>query len=265
VSLPYSVAAVTGASTGIGRALALELARHGCRVGLLARRRDLLQETADAIRAAGSHATVNPCDVTDRAQVAQAVNEVTRALGPVDLLIANAGMGRAVPVGRFDGRLIAEMYQVNVLGAIYAIEAVLPSMLERRHGHIAGVASLAGYRGFPATSVYCATKAAMITQLEGLRVELAAYGVRVTTVCPGFVRTPMTGRNSGPMPFLLEPEDAARRIVRAIRRGRRVYNFPWPLALALWLVRRLPNPVYDRLARPREPGRPTGPPGRAGR
>jgi short-subunit dehydrogenase len=135
------------------------------------------------------------------------------------------------------------------MGAVYAVEAFLPAMLGRHSGHIVGVSSMAAYRGFPLTNAYCASKAALNVFLEGLRAEISDRGVKVTTVCPGFVRTPMTARNTGPMPFLMDADVAARRILGAVRRGRRVYNFPWPMAALMALVRLLPGGLLDVGAR----------------
>ncbi len=247
---PYQVALVTGASTGIGRAVALELARRGCAVGLMARREELLRELADEIASFSGRACVAVADVRDPTQVEQGVRKVEDELGPIDLLFANAGVGDPISADRFDPERVRKLYEVNVLGAVYAIAAVLPGMLERGRGHLVGVSSLAGYRGFPGASTYCATKAALRIQLEGLRVELRPRGIHVTCICPGFIRTPMTAKNKFYMPFLMDPEPAARKIVDAIVRRRRVYNFPWPMAALVWVLAHLPNWLYDRLTRP---------------
>jgi short-subunit dehydrogenase len=178
-----------------------------------------------------------------------AVAQTIRELGPIDLMIANAGVGHVIPADAFDAALFEDTIRTNLLGPVYAVEAALPSMLSRRLGHIVGVSSLAAYRGFPMTHAYCASKSGLNAFLEGLRAEIADRGIRVTTVCPGFVRTPMTAKNSNAMPFLLEPDDAARRILRAVRAGRRVYNFPWPMAALMMLVRMLPSGVLDGAVR----------------
>ena len=178
-----------------------------------------------------------------------AVDQAARELGPIDLLIANAGVGHVIPADRFDATLFEDTIRTNLLGPVFAIEAVLPSMLSRGAGHIVGVSSLAAYRGLPKTHAYCASKSALNASLEGLRAEVADRGVRITTVCPGFVRTSMVAKNSAGMPFLLGPDEAARRILRAVRAGRRVYNFPWPMAVLTALARLLPNGVVDRIVR----------------
>jgi short-subunit dehydrogenase len=246
---PPSVAFVTGASSGIGSELARALARSGTRVALVARRKELLDALAKEIVASGGTAIAIPCDVRERMPLHAAVAEAVRSLGPIDLLIANAGVGISIPAEAFDAALFEDTIRTNLLGAVYSVEAVLPSMLERRSGHIVGISSLAAYRGFPLTYAYCASKAALNSFLEGLRAEISDRGVRVTTVCPGFIRTPMTAKNHGAMPFLLEADDAAGRILRAIRRGRRVYNFPWQMAALMALVRLLPGRLLDAGAR----------------
>jgi short-subunit dehydrogenase len=249
VDWPHRVAAITGASRGIGRALALEIARRGTAVALLATRQDLLREVAAEIERGGGRALPLRCDVRSREEVSGAIASAGRELGPVDLLIASAGIGRPVSALRFDAAEAEEMIRVNLLGLLYAVEAVLPGMLAAGRGRIVGISSLASFRGFADSSVYCASKAALNVQLEGLRVELAPRGIGVTTVLPGFVRTDMTARNAFRMPFLIGPEEAARKIVRAVERGRRVASFPWPAALFVWIAKRTPNAIFDRVVR----------------
>jgi short-subunit dehydrogenase len=139
------------------------------------------------------------------------------------------------------------MFRVNVFGMIYSIEAVLPAMLQRGRGHLAAVSSLAAYKGLPGESGYTASKAAMNNYLEGLRIQLRGRGVAVTTICPGFVKTPMTEVNDFKMPFLLEADEAARRIVRALRRRKKVFNFPWQMSLIMKLTAWLPDWVLARM------------------
>jgi short-subunit dehydrogenase len=240
------VAVVTGASSGIGWHLAKVLGEQGYRVGLVARRRDKLEQLAAEMAGAGTSASVAVADVGDRSDALQAFALLREQLGPVDLLIANAGVGAPTLLDPVNVADVETMFRVNVLGMVYAVEAVLPDMLRRGSGHIAGVSSLGAYKGLPGESGYCASKAAMNTYLEGLRIQLRDRGVRVTTVCPGFVRTAMTEINQFHMPMLMEPEDAAQRIVRAIRRGRKVYNFPWPLMWLMRMTRWLPDWVVAR-------------------
>lgn len=247
MSFAGQVAVVTGASSGIGRALAQELAARGCRVGLVARRREALEELAAQIARAGSTALVAPADVGERSQVTAAIHEVAAKLGPVDLLVANAGVGAPTLLETFNVSDMEKMFRVNTLGVIYAIEAVLPDMLRRGRGHLAGVSSLAALKGLPGEAAYCASKAALNTFLESLRIQLHGRGITVTTICPGFVRTPMTSVNDFHMPWLLEPEEAARRIVAALHRRVKVFNFPWQTTLLMYLARWLPDRLIARV------------------
>lgn len=235
---------ITGASSGIGRALALALSRRGCRLALVARRRAALEEVAQE---AGGEAHLFPCDVREREQVRAAAQQVLEARPQVDLLILSAGIGRATDVGHFDAAHVEQVFKTNLFGAVYWIEALLPHLMERG-GMIVGLSSLAGYRGLPATAAYSASKAALTTFLESLRVDLRrrGSGVRVLTVAPGYVRTPMTA-GRGRLPFLIEPEEAARRILRGIERERPLIRFPWQISLLVRLVHPLPARWYDAL------------------
>jgi short-subunit dehydrogenase len=241
MSLAGQVAVVTGASSGIGRALAKVLAAEGCKVGLVARRRDQLESLAAEIASAGGTAAVGVADVSDRGQTRAGVGEVTAQLGPVDLLVANAGVGAPTFLNPMNVSDVEKMFRVNVLGVVYALDAVLPAMLARRRGHVAAVSSLAAYKGLPGESGYSSSKAAVNNYLEGLRIQLRDHGIAVTTICPGFVKTPMTEVNKFKMPWLLEADDAARRIVRALKRKKKVFNFPWQLSLLMKLTAWLPD------------------------
>jgi short-subunit dehydrogenase len=168
-------------------------------------------------------------------------------LGPVDLLVANAGVGVPTLLDPVNIEAVEETFRVNVMGVIYSIDAVLPLMLARGSGHIAAVSSLGAYKGLPGESAYCASKAAVNVYLEGLRVPLRARGVAVTTICPGFVRTPMTAPNTFAMPFVLEADAAAARIARALRRRAKVVNFPWPMAVLMKLTRWAPDWLMARV------------------
>ena len=243
------VAIITGASSGLGWALAKELAAQGCKVGLVARRREHLEALAQEIRNDGSTAAVAAADVGDRDLLLAAIHSLRNQLGPVDLLVANAGVGAPTLLDPVNIADVEEQIRVNLLGVVYAIEAVLPEMLRRGRGHLAAVSSLAAYKGLPGESAYCASKAAVLVYMEGLRIQLHGKGIAVTTVCPGFIRTPMTAPNQFRMPWVLEADEAARRILRALRRRRKVYNFPWQMAWTMKLISWLPDWVLARSMR----------------
>jgi NADP-dependent 3-hydroxy acid dehydrogenase YdfG len=241
VRLAGTVAWVTGASAGIGEALVHELCRRGATVAATARRADALEAIAAA--APGTVLPV-PADVTDLAATRAAAERVQHELGPIDLAVLNAGLWEQVDVRAFDSAVVRRHLDTNVMGMVHGVEAVLPDMRRRRAGTIAGMASVAGYRGLPQSEAYGASKAAQINLLESLRIDLRSSGVGVVTICPGFVRTGLTGRNSFPMPFMLEPDDAARQICDGLERGKAEIVFPLPMMLAMKAVRLVPVRTY---------------------
>jgi short-subunit dehydrogenase len=237
-------AIITGASSGIGRELALELSRRGWALALLARREDLLRELARELR----DSTFAACDVGDSNAVHDAVKRTSEALGgPFDLAVANAGVGAPSHAGKFPLADAETMVRVNILGTLYLFDAVVPSMIEKGSGRFAGVASLAGHRGLPGTSIYSATKAFLQAFLEASRIELAPYGVGVTTINPGFIVTAMTEKNKFRMPFLMRADRAAKIIADGLERGARVVEFPRPMSLLTRTMRLMPSAIYDRM------------------
>ncbi len=238
------IAVVTGASSGIGRALALELAREGYDLGLTARRAERLERLASEVRATGVRAEYAAADATRRDETHAAIAALGERLGPIDLLVANAGVGYGTDALAPDAEVLEAEFRVNVFGAFYAIEAVIPSMHARGSGHVVAIASLASYRGLPGAAGYCATKAALTRLVEGMRPDWARAGIGATIVHPGYVRSELTDRNRHRMPLLMETDRAARLIARAIRRRRKVYEFPWRMSL---LVRHLVRHLPDRL------------------
>jgi short-subunit dehydrogenase len=241
-------AIITGASSGIGAALAHELARRGWDLAMLARRGDLLESLS---RELPTKSVALACDVADANAVRDAVRKGEDALGgPFDLAIANAGVGVPSHAAKFVLADAELMMRVNLLGMFNLFDAVIPSMIERRAGRFAGIASIAGLRGLPTSSVYSATKAAMQSFLEASRVELRPYGVGVTTVNPGFVITAMTEKNRFKMPFLMKVDDAARVIADGLERGKRVIEFPRPMSMLMRFARLIPDAVWDRVTTP---------------
>ena len=202
---------ITGAANGIGRATAMEMARQGVRMGLIDIDATNLESLAVELRDVGATFVVATADVSRRRPLLHAVKEIEASLGPVDVLLACAGFGTLTLVPDLALDTLRRTFEVNMFGVAESIEAVLPGMLNRGRGHLVGVASMAGYRGFPWMISYSASKAALIAYLEALRPGLARRGITVTTVCPGFVRTAMsTGVPYKRKMKMIEPEEAAR-------------------------------------------------------
>ena len=231
---PGAVVWITGASSGIGESLARELADRGARVAITARRGDRL----DAI--AGDRMLSVPADVTDLDAMRAAAARVEEELGPIDLAVLNAGTWKQMDVTAWDTELFRRHVETNLMGMVHGIDAVLPGMRRRRGGVIAGVSSVAGYRGWPSSEAYGSTKAAEINLLESLRIDLLPLGIRVLTVCPGFVRSDLTSQNTFRMPFLMEPPDAAARIADGIAREKAEMVFPLPMMLLMKATRLVP-------------------------
>ncbi len=240
---------ITGASSGLGRALAYEYAAGGAQLALAARRADELEVTLQGVRQRGGSGLILPLDVTVPAQVREAVEYADRELGGLDMVVANAGFGDLHHASRVQFSDIAPMIRTNVDGAMATLLAAVPIMMARSSGHLVGISSLAGRRALPESAAYCASKAALSAFLESLRIDLHRAGIRVTDVQPGFVATAQTSHGKHPTPFLWSPERAASVIARRLERAPAVVAFPWPLALLTSLGRRLPAWLYDRVVR----------------
>jgi short-subunit dehydrogenase len=238
---------ITGASSGIGEALAVEFGRRGASVALVARREEVLREVAARVEAAGGRALVVVADVRDAGALKSAAEKVAEHFGGIDVLVANAGKGELTLAREFDIETVTQVLSVNLLGALNSVAAVLPRMIERGGGQIVGISSLAAYRGFPGSGAYCASKAALSTFFESLRVELRPRNIYVTTIHPGFIDTPMTRGRKQKMPFLQDAERAAQLMIAAIEARRRTYAFPWQLATIARVGRWLPAALYDRM------------------
>jgi len=237
---------ITGASAGIGAALARHYAAADSVIGLVARRRELMQALASSLP---GRFEIYALDVSDSAALERAAREFCSRHGAPDLVIANAG----ISVGTHgddpaDVPKLRRVLETNVTALAATLAAFAPAMRAERRGTLCGIASVAGLRGLPGAGAYSASKAAAITWLEALRVELAGSGVSVVTICPGYVDTPMTQVNRYRMPFVLSADEAARRIARAIAARRRLAVIPWQMAIVSVLLRLLPSWVYDRIA-----------------
>jgi len=246
---------ITGASSGIGAALARHYARQGATVGLVARRREALEALASEC----GNALVLPADVRDGDAMTAAARKFIAQAGVPDLVIANAGVsvGMVTSGKPEDISVFREVMDINVLGAVHTFQPFVAAMRDRGNGTLVGIASVAGLRGLPGSGAYSASKAALISYLESFRVELHGSGVQVTTICPGYIATPMTAHNPYAMPFILEADEFVVRMVRAVAAGKRFAVIPWPMAIVGSVLRVLPDWIYDRLFAnaPRKPGR----------
>lgn len=244
-----SCAWITGAGKGIGRSVALQLAKSGVKVAASARTEADLESLAQAAATADGQILPVPLDVTDTAALKAAVDHIERELGPIDLALFNAGSHKEVDPAAFDAQTFRQLMDLNFMSVVDGIEAVLGKFRGRGSGHIAVVSSIAGYRGLPTAAAYGATKAALINMCEGLEPDLRRLGVGITLINPGFVRTPLTDQNEFPMPFLMEVDDAADRIVRGLAKGRFEVTFPRRFTWLLKIMRCLPYGLYLPLVR----------------
>ena len=243
---------ITGASSGLGRALAQEYARRGARLGLLARRDDRLQELLRTLPDPSLH-HVYAADVNDHAALRAAAADFVQRAGGADVVIANAGISYGTLTERSaDLDVFAQVIQTNVIATAATFAPFIDAMKAQaaageRGLRLVGIASVAGIRGLPGAEAYSASKAAVISYCESLRVELRGQGIRVVTIAPGYIDTPMTQVNDYPMPFLLPAARFAQRAWRVIDAGRSYAVIPWPMRGVSWLLRLLPNWLYDRL------------------
>ena len=238
-----------GASTGIGAALAPMLVAQGARLAISARREAELNQVADAAALKGRRPLVKPLDVTDLEAVGRVYAELVAEWGNLDILFYNAGARAQAEVTDFDTESALRQADINYLGLIRATGIVMPDLIARRSGEIVGVASLAGYAGFPRGAAYSSSKVAVNTYLQSLRIDLRRFDVGVTTVNPGFVDTPLIADTTVPTPFMVSPERAASRIVAGLLDGREEIHFPRRLSWPLKAFTALPRPVYEALAR----------------
>ncbi|MFT7572292.1 MAG: short-subunit dehydrogenase [Paracoccaceae bacterium] len=245
---------ITGASSGLGAALAEAYAASGVRLSLAGRNKERLSAVGAACSALGSETATSVFDVTN-AEAARDWVQGAAALAPLDLVVANAGISAGTGSGGKTAAQARQILAINVDGVANTVLPAIGQMQPRGHGQIAIMSSIAGFVGFPGAPAYCASKAAVRVWGESLRGELAGSGVLVSVICPGFIRTPMTDRNPFPMPFLTDPKKAARIIVARLAQNRARIVFPWPLYAAVRTLGALPAGLRDRLLRaaPRKP------------
>ncbi len=247
---------ITGASSGIGAALAREYAAQGASIGLVARRHEVLAELAAQLPHPGRH-TVYPLDVTDHRALALAAADFIARHGGADIVIANAGISHGTLTEHPEDQAVFEAILATNVNATYATFAPFIAAMKQQDGprRLVGIGSVAGVRGLPGAGAYSASKAAVRCYCESLRLEMKPHGIQVVTIAPGYIDTPMTSKNPYPMPFLMPADRFARRAVKAIAAGDSYRVIPWQMGAVAKLLRALPNTLYD-LAFARAPHKP---------
>jgi len=276
------VVLITGASSGIGRGLAVELASRGAKLGLLARGaaaqkavgaavggrrstdrtvpitpspallevvKEIEQRTDSQSGTAAERILLLPADVREAGAVRAAADRLRKEFGKIDVLIANAGVGVTAEATELNPEEVAWLISVNVIGAVNSVAAVLPEMAARRSGQLVAISSLSAYRGLPKSAAYCASKASLSSFFESLRIDLIGSGVNVTIIHPGFIKTPLTAGRKADMPFLMELDYAVNKIIGAIEKKKKSYAFPWQLATIVRAGMIMPNFMYDWISR----------------
>jgi short-subunit dehydrogenase len=237
------VVLITGASTGIGKELALRLSKTDTKLALIARRTNLLQDLTDQT----DKIIAIKCDVGKKEEVSDAYRQIIKKFGKIDIAILNAGYSVRMRVEEYNSEYAEQIFGANVFGIIYWVEQLIPDMMERKSGVIAGVSSLADKKGFSKSGFYSASKAAASIYLEGLSSELSKYNIKVITIRPGFVRTPMTDKNEFKMPLLMEPDKAAEIILDGMRKGKSKIQFPWQIVLMTNIIPLIPNRLFEKI------------------
>ena len=236
---------ITGGSRGIGKYIALEFAKSNCTIALLARDEEKLNKLRDELEKSNITTYVSVCDVSNKNNVTDSVNSSVEKMGGIDIAILNAGVSGSGYFENFDSDNLKRIFDVNVFGLAYGLEALIPIMKRQGYGTIAGVSSLAESRGIPGNAVYCASKSAVSFLLEAARIELEKFGIKVITVKPGFVKSDMTAKNKFYMPFLMETDKAAKIIVNGILSGKKRIAFPLPMVFLSWLGKVVPSTIFE--------------------
>jgi NAD(P)-dependent dehydrogenase (short-subunit alcohol dehydrogenase family) len=239
------VVLITGGASGIGRQFAKALSAEGAKIAALDLNAGMLESLAAELKGKPFASAV--ADVTDLGAVRAATRQLESLLGPTDLLIASAGLGRETSALDYKGEEMNAIIGVNLIGVSNAIDAVLPGMLKRKSGHIAALSSLASYRGVPRMAAYCASKAGVTALLDSIRPELRPLGIACTTLCPGWIKTPMTDAASVPGAVMMPVEEAVRRMLVVIRARRAHYAFPANQAMQVRLIKYLPRSLTDKM------------------
>ena len=247
MQLSNKVVLITGASSGIGYSLSKLLFKEGASVILIARRKELLLELK-SFATDQNKVEVIESDVANTEEVKKVFEKTIEKFGRIDVAILNAGVSGRSPISDFKTSLAKKIFDVNVFGIINFLELLIPYFIEKRNGMIVGVSSLADARGYAQSGFYCSSKSAATKLLESVRVELKPHNIKVLTVKPGFVKTPMTDKNEFHMPFLMDVDKAAKIILKGIKKEKRIIQFPFPIVISSRLIRILPNFLFDWLS-----------------
>lgn len=248
MDLTNKVVLLTGASTGIGSALIHELCKHQIKLVLIARRVELIEKEMGNANFPPDNYLILKCDVSDKSEVEAAYKKAVERFERIDIAILNAGVSGRMPIEQYNSLLAEKTFGANIFGIVYWTERLLPEFLKRKSGMIVGVSSMADNRGYSGSSFYSASKAAVTTLLEGLRIELLPFNIKVLTVKPGFIKTPMTDKNEFYMPFLMPVNKAAQIITKGIIKEKRLIKFPLPMFLITRFIGFLPGGIYEFFA-----------------
>lgn len=236
---------ISGASSGLGLALAQHYLQQGAQIAAFARRAELLQSLS---RQFPDQVHYYPLDVRDLPAIKAAAHDFINKVGVPDIVIANAGVSRGtLTEHEEDIHAFQQVMDINVMGMVKTFQPFIAPMKEAKKGTLVGISSVAGYRGLPGSEAYSASKAAATSYLESLRVELRSSRIKVVTICPGYIKTPMTEVNTYSMPFIIDADDAARRFAKVIAAGRSFAVIPWQMGLVGRLLKLIPNWLYDRI------------------
>lgn len=245
--LKDKVVLLTGASSGIGYQLAKDLANEGAKLALLSRKLDILEKLSQALDKK-TFVRVYKCDVTIKQQVHETVVQIKKDFGKIDIAVLNSGVGANSSALDYNSDAAEKVFNTNVLGVIYFIEQLIPDFISEKRGAIVGLSSLGDGKGFPKSGFYSASKAALTILLESLRIELKKFNVKVVTVKPGFIKTPMTDKNKFKMPFLMNVEKASLIIINGLKKDKRIIEFPWQTTIGAKILRMIPTKWFEAFA-----------------
>lgn len=248
INLKNKVVLITGASTGIGRELAKQFAKEGCKLALLARGIENLQQTEVEVSMLTKNVNSFKCDVSNLPSIKTVLTEIKQIYESIDIAVLNAAVSFKNKWGVTDAEEAEEVVDTNILGMVYYFQELTEDFISRGGGIFVGISSLADVRGFPGSGIYCASKAAATVFLESKRIELRPYNIKVITVKPGFVRTPMTKKNKHYMPFLMKPEKASEIILKGIKKEKQLIQFPFPTVIGAKLLKILPDSLFSLFA-----------------